>query len=387
MGKFSAKTKRMVLWVLVGALALGIAWAGWKYLLRPWLFPPSPLVVTPKVGLEQLQAKSLYYTSEARDYLRALRPDLLAEDDRTPEQGPRANGYAQATQDVGLFEALNGRYQFDTLLLLGDVSTFQNLLSHLLEREPEKRVFHLVYVDHWMMVFKRGNVRDWTPADLADLRAKMGSLHSDDRARFLAKTADRVRVIGYVPEAKQWLDEAMAADNSSPDALAGMAGYYITAKQWAEAEKYADKALEEAPDYPAALQRKYTANMGSKHVIDAFKVSEKLMKMFPNNPAQLLQHASVAHSAHRYDAEAAALEKYLALAEAQGRIDGIYEFGAAKAYAMMATQTKVGMDKNVDLAVQHFRKALKTEALTPEQREDAIETLKKAAQAQAERKK
>ncbi len=386
MRPWSPKTKRILLRVILAVLAVAGGWAGWKYLLRPWLFPPSPLVMTPQVGLADLQAESLYYTSEAREWLQKLRPDLLADDDRGP-LGPRANGYAQATQDTGLFEALYGKYRFDTLLLLGDISLYPNLLNHLLELEPEKRKFHLVYVDHWMMVFKRGNVPEWTLADLDKVKAKMTSLHSEDRARFLAKTGDRILAIGHTDAAKKWFDEALAANSSSTDALAGMAGYYCTLSQWKEAEKYADQALEEAPDFLPALQRKYTANVGSRHMIDAFKVSERLLRMFPNNPSTLLQHAFVAHHAHQANAEIDALGRYVVLAAAQGRPVGQFEYAMGMAHATLAMGSKLSIEANVDRAAEHFSKALASGELTADQREEALHAVQKAREDQAQRKK
>jgi tetratricopeptide (TPR) repeat protein len=386
MRAFSSKTTRIIVRVLLVLLVLGVGWAGWKYLLRPWLFPPSPLVFTPKVGLESLQARSLYYTSEARDWLRKLRPDLLAEDDRG-EPGPRARGYAQATQDTDLFEALNGRYQFDTLLFLGDLSTYPNLLNHLLELEPEKRKFQLVYVDHWMMVFKRSADRAWRLEDLESVKSKMASLHADDRAKFLAKTGERILAIGHTEAAKQWMEQALAADGSSPDALAAMAGYFCVKRQWPEAEKFADKALEELKDFPPALQRKYMANVGTKHMIDAFKISERLLAIYPNNPALLLQHAYVAHSAKRSAAEIVALDRYIALANAAGRPAGEYEYALGMAYATLAMENKIGVDENVDRAAEHFRKALGSSSLTPDQRREAEHAVQKAAEEQRKRRK
>src|SRR5688572_3789563 len=91
----SPKARRILKRTFLALAILLIAWCAWKYWLKPWLFPPSPLVRTPIVGLQQLQAQSLYYNGDARPLLLHYRPDLLREDDRGAE-GPRVRGFSQA---------------------------------------------------------------------------------------------------------------------------------------------------------------------------------------------------------------------------------------------------------------------------------------------------
>ena len=79
----------------------------------------------------------------------------------------------QAPQNPKLFRQLDRQHRFDTVLLLDDPSRYQRLLDHLLEPEPDKRDFKLVYLDHWALVFKRGAAREWTPEDAEAVRRWM----------------------------------------------------------------------------------------------------------------------------------------------------------------------------------------------------------------------
>jgi tetratricopeptide (TPR) repeat protein len=180
--------------------------------------------------------------------------------------------------------------------------------------------------------------------------------------------------LGFKDAAKQWLDEAMSADSSSTDALAGMAGYYAVLGRWPETESYADKALEVAENSIPALQRKYLALRGTKHFLDAFKVSERLLKAVPEeqNHMLLLEHAHIAHEAKQYGAEIAALTRLIALAAAAGRPTGNYEFELGQAYSFSALQD----EDHGDRAIEHYQKALTDKQLAPDRRKFADEQLK-----------
>lgn len=367
MKRVSPKTRRIIWRSLQVFTIVLLSWFTWKQWLKPWLFPPSPLVNTPQVGLNNLQAKSLYYNGEAKGWVSRFRADLLAADDR---------GFAQAVQEPRLFRQLDRKYRFDTVLLLDDPSNYRRLLDHLIEPEPAKRDFKLVYLDHWMLVFKRGAAREWQPQDADALRAKVGQLRSEDRATFLAKAAERMLAVGQKEAARQWLDEALAADRSSVDALAGMAGYYAVLAKWPETESYADKALDEMTDFPPALQRKFLALVGTKHLIDAYKVSERLLKVVPNSPGLLRQHAHIAHLSKQYGSEIEVLTRLIAMAEKESRSTGEYEFALGEAHTLAAKDDAAHAPK----AAEHFRKALRDENLPSEMKKFAVERLQTIAE-------
>src|SRR6202012_223234 len=76
----------------------------------------NPLLDSPQVALEGLQAKSLYYNGRARAWLLAQRPDLLTDEDRDADS-ERSRALPQAVQNTTLFRQLDRKYRFDALLL------------------------------------------------------------------------------------------------------------------------------------------------------------------------------------------------------------------------------------------------------------------------------
>jgi tetratricopeptide (TPR) repeat protein len=364
------KYLRIALRVLAPALVAWGGWSLWKQWLKPWLFPPSPLAVTPVAALEALGAKSLYYNGAARPWLVKLRPELLTAEDRD-EASARSRAFPQATQSPRLFRQLDRQFRFDTVLLVDDPSHYQRLLNHFIELEPEKREFKLVYLDHWALVFKRGAAREWQPEDAEPVRKKMAGLRAEDRAYFLAKAAAKMLAVSQPEPARRWLEEALAADGSSVDALAGMASYYVTIGRWVEAESFANKALEQNENYIHALQAKVVALRSMDRRIEALKFSEKLNGLLPDEPVRLQYHARIAHEARAYEKEIAALTKLIAMAKEELRPTGDYEFQLGEAHALMAESD----DSHVPLALACYKAALLDPALPPAQRKFAEERM------------
>ena len=366
-----SRTQFRWLAALAGVALLGAgAWLSWKHWLKPWLYPPSPLVLTPQLALESLQAKTLYFNGLAFPWLEKLRPDLLSAQDRETESG-RARSFRQATQNPKLFRQLDRQSRFDTLLLLDDPSNYQRLLDHLLEPEIAQRDFRLTYLDHWAMVFKRGVAREWELADAEPLKQKIAGLRAEDRAAFLAKAAARMLAVYKFEPAKKWLDEAIAADGDSIDALSGLAGYWVAQGKWPEAESYADKALEQNPEFAPALQAKVVALRATDQKIDAFRLSEKLNTLLPESPIRLWQHAQVAHEAGEYEKEITALKRLIILAETESRPTGEYQFHLGQAHAFQAARDAA----HAPLAMEHLKIALRDPALPRDKRQFAEERI------------
>ena len=277
----------------------------------------------------------------------------------------------QANVNPELFRQLDRPVRFDTVLLLGDPSGFQRLLDHLIKPEPSKRDFQLVYMDHWSYVFKRGNVKPWEPADADALRAKVAALSSRDRATFLSKTAAKMLAIREYGEARKWVEEALALDGDSVDALAGMANYQITLGKWKEAEALADKALEKNADFVPALAAKLVAQRATKHFLDAFRTSKRLNTLIPEDPVRLFQHAETAREARLRAEQVKALERLIKLAEDEGRPTGAYEFYLGDAHIYLSTEDVA----HVPQAVEHLRKALADQTLSAEHRKFAEERM------------
>lgn len=360
------QTTRRVGLIVAALLLVAGGWLGIR-LLWPFLFPPSPLVLTPVLALESLQTKSLYYNPPALPWLRQKRDDLLTDEDRDL-QSAHSRAFRQAVQDPKLFRQLDRQIHFDTVLLLDDPSQFTRLLDHLMETQD----FKLVYVDHWALVFRRDAPREWTPADGELLHQKLSTLRSSDRATVLAKAARRLLAVRQPNVAKQWLDEALKLDSSSVDALAGQADYAISLGRWNEALASADKALEQKEDDLPALAAKLQALRATKHFADAFLISTQLNTLIPEDPVRLWQHAETAREARKYEEQIKALNRLITLATAEERPTGLYEFYLGEAHSHAA------MDNGLHAAeaLAHLRKAVADPLLAEEHRKFAEERIK-----------
>ena len=363
----SARWKIAVL-VLLVAVTSGIVWQ-WPQ-IETRLFPPPPVVTTPQLACAEVQARSLYFNGLALPWLEKLRPDLLTAEDRDAGSS-RRRASVQVPQNPKLFRQLDRQFRFDTLLLVGDPSNYQRLLDHLLEPEPEKRDFRLVYLDHWAFIFKRDATRVWEPSDAESVRQRLGKLRSRDQATFLAMSAGKMLAMRKVDAAKRWLDEANALDSRSIDVLGGLAGYQIAIAHWTEAETYADKALAKNPDFIPALSAKIQAMRATRHNIDAFKYSKRLNTLLPEEPVRLWQHAQLAHEAKEIPVEIAALTRLITLAGEEGRPAAEYEFFLGEAHAHEA----INSAEHAPLALGHLRRAVADPLLPAEKRKFAEERI------------
>ena len=342
----------------------------WKRWLSPWLFPPNPLVVTPSVALGELKAQKLFFSNEARPWLNALRPDLLHTDDRDSDS-PRSRAMRQANINPKLFRQLDRQVRFDTVLLLGDPSGFKRLLDHLIEPEVSKRDFQLVYLDHWTYVFKRGNVKQWATDDAASVLAKMAGVNSKDRAVFLAKSAAKMLAISEYGLARTWLEEALALDSGSLDALAGMANYQSTIGKWKEAQSFADRALEQDDSFVPALATQIVIHRATGHFLDAYRASKRLNTLIPEDPMRLWQHAETAREARLRAEQVEALERLIKLAEEEDRPTGLYYFYKGDAHIYISSEDATHVPK----AFECFRRALADQTLSQEHRKFAEERM------------
>ena len=369
--KFSKSARRrIVILVLLVAAAAAVFWR-WPEIEARW-FPAAPAVATPQLACAEIRAQSLYFNGLAVPWLEKLRPELLTAEDR--DAGSlRRRAFVQAPQNPKLFRQLDRQFRFDTLLLVGDPSNYQRLLDHLLEPEPEKRDFRLVYLDHWAFAFKRATTeaREWQPSDADHVRQRLGKVRTRDQATFLAMAAGKMLAVRQVDAAKRWLDEANALDSRSIDVLGGLAAYQITIGRWIEAEAYADKALAKNPDFIPALSAKIVAMRATHHNIDAFKFSVRLNSLLPEEPVRLWQHAQLAHEAKQIPIEIAALTRLIALAHEEGRPAAEYEFFLGEAHAHAAIDDAA----HAPLALEHLRRAVADPMLPAKKREFAEERI------------
>ena len=357
--------------VLLAGLALGF--------LRPHLHRANPLLETPALVLEGLQAKALYYNAAARPWLLARRPDLLTAEDRD-DRSERARAFAQAVLVPKSFRQLDRQYRFDALLFIGDPSQYRPLLDHLAETKD----WSLSYVDHFGMVFRRGAERPWKMKDFLWVRGHfiphraspvMRQLPawlsferrpSCDLAEVLAQTAVKLVAVREFDAGKLLLDEAVQLDARLPEAWNGLAIYHMLRGDYREAFSAAERALALDKAHLPALATKTQLLFATKHFSEAYDLSKQLIERLPDDPNLLFYHAKIAHEAHAYKAEVEVLQRLIVRAEAEERPVSGYQIYLAQAYASAS---------DAPHAIEAFLRALNDPDLPQEQRDFARENI------------
>lgn len=347
----------VVLAVAAVALAVGVIW--WRSGVGR---KSNPLLDTPRLALEALEAKVLYFNGPAQPWLLALRPDLLGTENRDVHSA-HARRFAQAVANPALFRELDREKRFDTLLFVGDPSQYRALLDHLVERKD----FALTYVDHTSVVFKRP-ATPWTTKDLATVRARLGHPSPAEMAEFLARSAAKLAAAHREPEAKALLDEALALDARCVEAWSALAGYQMNRGEFADALIAVDRALSLDAKHLGALATRTQVFYATKRYNEAYALSQRLVAQLPEDPNVLFKHAQIAHEAHAYKTEIATLEKLIALAEIEQRSTTGYRLYLAQAY------TAAGDGKP---AIENFTRVLADPELPADQRKFSLETIER----------
>lgn len=348
--------RRRALFCVLGALALVLG--GWAARER-WQ-RPDPLLISPRLALDSLTAKALYYNGPAAPWLRSLRPEVLPPADRA-EGSARAREMAQAVQSPRLFRQLDRRERFDALLLIGDPSQYKPLLDHLVETSD----WRLRYADHTSLIFHRGG-ESWQLPDFAPVRARVAPFRPRERASVLAQTATRLLAAGQPEAARALLDEASQLVPKHAEVGHGLAVYHLGRGAWREAAEHLERALAADRKSVPALATKIQLLHGTKRFGEAYALSKQLIARVPEDPGLLFYHAKIAHDAHAYKAEIAALEKLIAWAEADRRPVGGYLLYLGQAYAATGEARR---------SVDSFMNALNDPDLPDDQRAFARENI------------
>jgi predicted Zn-dependent protease len=347
-------------WFLIGGL--GIVAVVLAVLASRGVFAQhNPLLDSPKLALETLQSKSLYYNGRARPWLGTLRPDLLTDEDRDMDS-ERSRAFPQAVQNPKIFRQMDRQYRFDTLLLVGDPSEYRPLLEHLVATKD----WTLRYVDHTSMVFRRDNGKAWELADFAPIRAQFAKSRPKEKAEVLAQTALKLLGVKQNEAAKALLDEAVGLDSGEPHVANALATYYLDRGQWREATEQIERALSADEQFLPALATKTQLLYGMKKFDQAYALSKQLIDKLPDDPNLLFYHAKIAHEAHAYQGEVATLGKVIEQADALGLPVGGYRLYLGQAYAAMGDAQK---------AVDAFNLSLDDPELPTDQREYARESI------------
>jgi tetratricopeptide (TPR) repeat protein len=341
-------------------IVLAVLW-GWGAFGRR-----DPLLDSPRLALEGLQAKSLYYSGKARSWLLSLRPDLLSAEDRDADSA-KSRALPQAVLVPKLFRQLDRQYRFDALLLMGDPSEYRPLLDHLVATGD----FTLRYVDNTSMVFRRDGGRVWELGDFAAVRAHFAKARAKDQAEVLAQTALKLMAMKKVDAAKALLDDAEKLSSREPHVANALATYYLEKGKWREASEQVDRALSSDSDFLPALATKTQLLYGTRQFSEAYELSKQLVERMPDDPNLLFYHAKIAHEAHAYQTEVATLGKLIAQADSLGLPTGGYRLYLGQAYASMGEAEK---------AVDAFMLALNDPDLPADQRAFARENIARIKQ-------
>lgn len=323
---------------------------------------PNPLLTSPALALEALQAKSLYYNGPAWPALRERRPDLLGEDGQRLDSA-RVRSFTQAVQNPRLFRQLDRQERFDKLLLVGDPSQYRPLLEHLYETKD----WAVTYVDHVSLVFERGVASSWKPGQVEATMAKLGAASNRDRAAFLALTAGKLVALHDSASARTLLEQARALDPKSPELWSVQAQYHLARGEWKESEAAANRALDLEHGNLAAMGTKAQALYATRRFNDAYAISKKLTERLPDDPAMLFYHAKIAHEARAFGEEAKVLRKLIALAEKNDRPTSGYRVYLGQSLASSGQAAP---------AMEEFGKAMADPELPNEQRAFALDCIK-----------
>jgi len=346
-------------WQALAAAALLVGLAMWFG--RSYFRPANPLLETPVLALEAVQAKALYFNAGARPWLVARRPDLLTAEDRD-DQSQRTKSFAQAVLVPKLFRQLDRQDRFDALLFIGDPSQYRPLLDHLVETKD----WSLSYVDHFGMIFRRGVPRPWKVEDLQPIRERFAAASSHERASFLAQTAIKLVAVREFTAGKTLLDEATQLDPRLPDAWNGVAIYHMHRGEFREAFASAERALALDKAHLPAIATKTQLLFATKNFSEAYALSKQLIERLPHDPNLLFYHAKIAHEAHAYKAEIEVLKRLIARAEAEQRPVSGYQLYLAQAYTAASDAPR---------AIDAFMRVLNDPDLPQDQRDFARENI------------
>lgn len=313
--------------------------------------PRDPSLTTPQLAIAALTGHSLFYTPAAHDGLREWRPDLLNTADE--------RAFVHAAQNPAQWRQLDRRLHFEKVLLCGDPATFRPLLRHLLET----RDFTLTYLDHTSLIFARAPAPKWSPPMLDGVKQKFTGKSA---APFLVGLAGKLLAVGRLPEAKGCLGDALALDGDSPDAHTQLALYHAQLQQWPAAQAECERALAIEKNFVPALQAKAQILCGGGRFNEALEISQRVAEANPRDPAALFLHAKIAHEAHAFQREIAALKQLVALAERAGAPVSGYRIYLAQAYAAHSEAAP---------ALAQFEAALTAGDLSAEQRKFVDEAI------------
>jgi len=246
--------------------------------------------------------------------------------------------------------------RFDAVVLLGPVSEYQALLTHLVS-SPDWR---LAKLDARGFLFVR---EPSVPYPVPAPEEVQPQLPGTRRAEWLATMAARLSAVGDQENTRRYLESAGAADPQSafPDACAGVIAFQQG--RWDEALRRSREALKRDPKLIPARQTMVASLVALDRAEEAWADAESLVED-EKDVYTLLLHARTAHAVHAYSREAKSLAAAIHLMQTFGApVGGLYILlGQAYAKQDLVPQT-----------LRAFENALAQPELTPDQRRDVGE--------------
>jgi len=329
-------------------LSLGVALTSSLVVGGRWLLVPPDLVPWSGSALLAPQTRgAIYYNTPI--------PPLLA--GRLQKYGNATPGGSDTLNSPARWREMDRAKRFDTVVLIGNASSFAPLLEHLMT-SPD---FRLARIDPAGFRFERGPRSDALPA-IPDAR-----LAPRDRAEVLAAAARRLIEVKRMAQAQQVIDLAAKADPTAPGVTVARAIFAASSGRWEESAAAANTAVKADSGDLAARMIRAEACLRLGRIPEAWGDASFLVAANRGDPAALWLHARVAHAAHDYNAETASLSLLVSLSEAAHSPAGIYRVYLAQSLAHQGKRME---------ALRQFRAAIDAPEMTPDQRAKILESVK-----------
>jgi len=350
---------RSFLFVIV-VILITIGGGYWVWVLTRPPEPLSPELETPKIAMEQIdpsrRAKPLFFTIAALPYMKehwaewsgAFRlPTPLPEEIAVP-----CDATLQSPSD---WRALDRKWRFGALLLMGDPANFRPLLDYL-RKSPD---WTLTQIDPTSLVFERSPARAWTTANLPQLLAVFQTHSATEQKMARIWIAHRLMYLGEMPTARMLLDEVIKMDGQFPQGWTELAQLHGMQGKWEEALSAAERALSFDNHFRPAQMVQAHALYALGKFNRALDITRELYQAAPADLPTLLLHAKASHEAHAFVEEIDVLQRMIALLQGNSQPVGAWQIYLGQAYAATGYNT---------LAVDQFKTALQDINLSETQR-------------------
>lgn len=284
-------------WAIALAASVQGLWSGWA----AWPARVDDLRLVAPVGLIESagsQTQRVFINPSARIAVAALKPDLV-------EREPAGEPPAALLRSPARWRAEDRQRPFSAVLLTGRLAEAKPLIQHLSD-SPD---WFLASVDNQGLLFLRGDARPQPEIRVPEFESPR------DRAIFLAQAALALDAAGLKTRASRAADEALALAPDDSEVLVLAASLAASQNRWESAKKMALKSLAARPSGFEATCLLAWAELETRSAENAFEITTRLARKYPDDQAVLLLHARAARSSKNLVAETDALERLLRLSK------------------------------------------------------------------------